>query len=272
VSISIDDTDHPKEKSVERLSASSPFTPALRVLTGLLGVGSFGTGVLAVFVTQNGTGTGVLLAFGGVLLVLALLGNRVESFEIGGAKLKLRAAAAERFVLAEESERRGDTVTADRLRAEAQVLLDAAGPIAARYQSVRSSMPPGPERTRAMEEAVAAARSLAAEQQFEPAQVLRWLQEGSDEERVTALALMQARRELRNFDAALATIEHSRSPFEQYHALLLITQMVDSLDGPQLQRLTEVIRSQQGSLHHDADRRRLSEDILRHIDGRSDVR
>lgn len=84
---------------MEPRSASSLFTPVLRVLTGLLGAGSFGTGVLAVFVTQNGTGTGVLLAFGGVLLVLALLGNRIESFELGGAKLRLRAAAADRFAL-----------------------------------------------------------------------------------------------------------------------------------------------------------------------------
>lgn len=129
---------------MEPPSAPSPFTPGLRLLMGLLGVGSFGAGVLAVFVTENGTGAGVLLAFGGVLLVLALLGNRIESFEFGGAKLRLRAAAAERFALAEESERRGDTATADRLRAEAQALLEAAGPIAADYWSVRRSMRPGP--------------------------------------------------------------------------------------------------------------------------------
>jgi hypothetical protein len=84
---------------VERRLRSSPFTPVLRVLTGLLGAASFGTRVFAVFVTQNGTGTGVLLAFGGVLLVLALLGDRIESFEFGGATLRLRAAAAERFAL-----------------------------------------------------------------------------------------------------------------------------------------------------------------------------
>jgi hypothetical protein len=84
---------------VEPPSAPSAFTPGLRLLMGLLGVGSFGAGVLAVFVTENGTGAGVLLAFGGVLLVLALLGNRIESFEFGGAKLRLRAAAAARFAL-----------------------------------------------------------------------------------------------------------------------------------------------------------------------------
>ena len=253
--------------------APSAFTPALRLLLGLLGAGSFGAGVLAVFKTQNGTGAGVLLAFGGVLLVLALLGNRIESFEFGGAKLKLRAAAAERFALAEESERRGDTATADRLRAEAQALLDAAGPIAADYRSVRGAMRPGRDRTRALEEIVARARRLAAEQPFEPAEILRWLREGSEEERITALAMMQAKRELRNFDAALATVEHSRSAFEQYHAMLLAAEMIDDLDPAQRRRLAEAIKTERRGLRfrRDADRWRLSEDILQRLDGRSDT-
>ena len=80
-----------------------------------------------------------------------------------------------------------------------------------------------------LEEIVARARRLAAEQPFEPAEVLRWLREGSEEERITALAMMQAKRELRDFDAALAAIEHSRSAFEQYHALLLAAEMTDDL-------------------------------------------
>lgn len=70
---------------MERPLGSTPFTPVLRTLTGLLGAASFGTGVLTVFVTRNGTGTGVLFAFGGVLLALALFGNRIESFELGSS-------------------------------------------------------------------------------------------------------------------------------------------------------------------------------------------
>ncbi|MEU3859724.1 hypothetical protein AB0F03_20515 [Streptomyces sp. NPDC028722] len=258
---------------MEPRPASSLLTPVLRVLTGLLGAGSFGTGVLAVFVTQNGTGTGVLLAFGGVLLVLALLGNRIESFELGGASLRLRAAAGERFALAEESERQGDPATAGQLRAEARALLDAAGPIAANYRSVRRSMRPGPDRTRAMQDIVSRARRLSEEQPFEPAEVLRWLREGSDEERVTALAMMQASRELRNFDAALATIEHSRSAFEQYLAMLLTRLMIDDLDAAQLRRLADIIKSQRGlRFRRDTDRWRLSEEILQRVDGRSGTR
>lgn len=238
---------------------------------GLLGAVSFGAGGIAVFVTTNGTGTAVLLTFGGVLLVLALLGNRIESIEVGGTALRLRAAAAERFALADESEQRGNPVAADQLRMEAQVLMEAAGPIASDYRSVRGSMGPGQERTRAMEEVMNRARRLAAEQEFEPGQVLRWLQEGSDEQRITALVMMQARRELRDFDAVLATVDDSRSAFEQYQAMRLVREMTDDLDAAQLRQLTEVIRAGQPTrLLRGRDRWRLGEDILRRVGERTD--
>ncbi|MGH3796321.1 MAG: hypothetical protein ACRDRT_12445 [Pseudonocardiaceae bacterium] len=243
-----------------------PFTFGLRLLMGLLGAGSFGVGVLAVFTTQNGTGAGVLLAFGGTLLVLVMLSNHIESLEVGGIKLRLRAAAAERFALAEEAEWRGDTVTADQLRAEARTLLEAAGPIATDYRSVRTTMRPGPERTRRLEEVVARARRLAASEPFAPAEVLRSLREGGEEDRIVALVMMQGNRELRNFDAALEAITDSRSAFEQYHAMRLTVAMIDDLDPAQRQRLAEAIKAQRGwRFHRDTDRWRLSEDILRRI-------
>ena len=246
-------------------SASSPFGPGVRVLMGLLGAGSFGTGVVAVFVSNNGTGTGVLLAFGGAVLVVALLGGRIESLEFGGTTLRLRAAAAERFSLAEQSEQYGDTATADRLRAEAQALLDAAGPIAADYRRVRGVLPAGPVRTRAMERIVAQARCLAAEQPFEPAEVLCWLQHGTDEERITALAMMQARPELRNFDAVLTTITDPRSRFEQFHAMLLAAQMIDGLDPTRRLLLAEIIRSRRRRRRR-GDTARLRKQLLERLD------
>ncbi|WP_331720484.1 hypothetical protein OG851_42710 (plasmid) [Streptomyces sp. NBC_00161] len=246
------------------------FTPALRTLTVLMGAGSFGLGSLAVFATQNGTGAAALIVFGGVLLLLALLGSHVESLEFGGATLRLRAAAAERYALAEESERLGDTATARQLRAEARTLLDAAGPIAADYGSVRGSMRPGAARTRALEEVIARARRLAEAQSFESVEVLRWLREGTDEERITALAMMQAKPELRNFEATLAAIAHPRTPFEQYHAMRLAVQMVDELDGGQARRLAEAVARQRGiRFRRDSDRARLREEILWKVRGRS---
>lgn len=219
--------------------------------------------MLAVFVTENGTGAGVLLGFGGILIVLALIGNHIDSFEFGGAKLRLRASAAEKFALAVESDRRGDTVKADRLRAQAQALLDAASPIAADYRSLRESMPSGAARTDALEEVVARARRLGAEQAFDPAEVARWLREGTDEERITALAMMQARPELRDADATLTAIEHSRSAFEQYHAMLLALQLIESLDPARRRQLAGIIRRVRGlRFRQGGERWQLSEEIL----------
>jgi hypothetical protein len=258
----------PEEWSVEPAESSPAFTVGLRLTLGVLGTGSFGAGVFAVFATDNGTGTGVLLAFGGVVLVLAIMGDRIEAFEFGGTKLRLRAAAADRFVLAEQSERRGDSVEAERLRAQGEALLAAAGSIAADYRQVRGSMRPGRDRTRAMEEVVSRARRLAREQPFDTGEVVRLLRVGTDDERITALAMMQAQPELRDFDAAVAAIEHSRSAFEQYHAMLLASMMLDDLDPDQRVELARVVRAVRGlRFRGDSDRWRLSERILRQLSG-----
>src|ERR1700722_8284279 len=116
-------------------------------------------------------------------------------------------------------------------------------------------MSPGPARTLAMERVVARARKVADEQAFDPAVVLRWLREGSDEERVTALAMMEARPELRDVDSVLMAIKRSRTPFEQFHALLLADIMLDDLDAGDKQRLVEVIKSVRGRrFRRDTDR------------------
>ncbi|WP_405531095.1 hypothetical protein OG592_24835 [Streptomyces avidinii] len=249
------------------------FTPALRTLTTLLGAGAFGLGALAVFATENGPGAAALIVFGGVLLLLALLGSRIESLEFGGATLRIRAAAADRFALAEESELQGDIATARELRAEARTLLDAAGPIAADYSSVRGSRRPGASRTRALEGVVARARRLAQGQSFEPAEVLRWLRDGTAEERITALAMMQASPELRNFEATLAVIAHPLTPFEQYHAMRLALQMVDVLDAEQARRLAEAVEAQRGiRFRRDSGRTQLRKEILRKVRGRLQAR
>ncbi|MHC6630250.1 hypothetical protein ACYTFC_29820 [Streptomyces globosus] len=219
------------------------------------------------FVTENGTGTAVLLVFGGVLLLLALFGSRLEGLEVGGVSLRLRAAAADRLALAEESERQGDAASARRLRAEAQVLLGGAEPAADRTP-VRRTPRRGARRTWATEEAAARARRSAQERELEPAGVLRRFREGNAEERITALAAMQADRALRDLDAAVSAIEHPRSPLEQYQALLLAAHMAGDLDAAQAGRLADAVRAQRDRrFRRDTDRWRLAESILRRLDG-----
>lgn len=237
-----------------------------RVFLAVIGAGSLGGGVTAVFISSNGPGTAVLVAFGGALLVFSVLGDRVESMGFGNTTIRMRAAAADKYALAEVSEARGDSESAARLRAQARALMDAAGPIAAQYRAVRGSMSAGAARTREMERVMATARELAGKQAFDPAEVRQWLLEGDGEQRVTALAMMQAAPELRDFDATLETIKFSRSAFEQYAALSLTEIMLGELSAEDRARLRRVIQESQGwRFRLDSDRRRLSDRILARI-------
>jgi hypothetical protein len=241
-----------------------PLPGSTRALLGTLGAVSFGLGGYAVFVTDNEVGTGVLLAFGGVLLVLALLGDRVESFELGGAALRLRAEAAERLALAEESELDGDPQTAARLRAEARSLLALAGPIAHDYRRARRTKRSGPDRTRTLRRITDRAGRLAEQVSFDPTEVSRWLRRGTEEERVVAIAMMRARPELRDLDAVVDAVEFPCSPFEQYTALRLATEVAHDLDAEQRAELARVVtvQSRSARFRRDADRRHLAEALL----------
>jgi hypothetical protein len=222
-----------------------------------------------VFVTENGGGAAVLVGFGGVLLVLAVLGGRIEEIEFGGAKVKLRAEAAGRLAEAQVAEDQGDTQKAARLRAEANALLEAAGSIASNYAAVRQSQPSGRERTMAMESVVADARKLANSNEVPREQVVAWLTDGAEEQRITALGMMQAKAELRDFAAVRAAIQHPASPFEQYHALALARAMIPDLSAGELNALAATVKGARGwKFKRDSVRWDLSEAILAEIDRR----
>jgi len=57
----------------------SQFQPWLRLVLGVLGAASFGAGVAAVFMSKDGPGAGVLIGFGRLVLVAALLGDAIEA-------------------------------------------------------------------------------------------------------------------------------------------------------------------------------------------------
>jgi hypothetical protein len=86
---------------------SSVLTPVIRVAAGVFGVGVFAAGVLAVFVTENGTGAAALLAIGAAFMVVAVLGDRGQSVELGGVNLTIRDLARQTYALAREAEHSG---------------------------------------------------------------------------------------------------------------------------------------------------------------------
>ncbi|GAA5031676.1 hypothetical protein [Actinopolymorpha pittospori] len=219
-------------------SAQSMVRPALQ---GALGVASFGAGVAAVFMTDNGGGAVTLLLVGSVLLFLLLTDLDIRTMEWGGAKLTLSRKASELNARADEAASRGDLVQAKHLRERAQDLLEAMRPTASLYGTIRESISPGPERTRLLEQVAADARQEAATRTFEKEDVRQRLLGTAEGERITALAIMQERPELRDFDAVLATIDKSRSAFELYHALDLASMMLGDLSPDQQKKLLEAI-------------------------------
>jgi hypothetical protein len=84
-----------QKSSLLRSPLRSPFSLWLHLVLGVFGAASFATGVAAVFVTANGTGAAVLVGFGGIMRVLALLGDRIESLEFGGSRLRMRGCRRE---------------------------------------------------------------------------------------------------------------------------------------------------------------------------------
>lgn len=114
---------------------------------------------------------------------------------------------------------------------------------------------------------MARARRLGAEQASDAAEVARRLREGTDEERITALAMMQARPELRDVDAAFAAVEHPRSAFEQYHAMLLALELIGDLDPVGRRQLAGIIRRVRGlRFSQGGERWQLGEEILQRLE------
>ena len=235
-------------------------TPVIRVAAVVFGAAVFGTGVAAVFATENGTGAAALLAIGAAAMALAVLGDRVKSVEMGGVSLTIRDIARETYGLARDAEQRGDEASAAGLRVVAREL----EALARGYRRLRGSMRASKERTRALEHVVAEARNLAKTDGLQAADVRTWFEEGTAEARVTALGLMQGDPTLRDFEAALDAIADPRSGFEQYHGLQLAKLMVPDMsrtEAAQLKVITErALRSRR--VRRDSDRRTTGEQIL----------
>jgi hypothetical protein len=233
------------------------------VAAAALGVAIFATGVVAVFVTENGTGAAALLTIGAAFVAFAVLGDRIASVELGGVKLSIRDLARQTFSLARDAERRGDTEAADRLRSVGAALEE----LADEYRRLRSSMRSGRERTSAMDAVVAQASNVTGTEDLDVEEVAEWFHQGKPEARVIALGLMQGEARLRDFDAAIDAIEHSRSAFEQCHGLMLAELMLPGLSRGRKAHLKRVVERAIRSprLRRDIHRHDAASRILREL-------
>jgi hypothetical protein len=170
-------------------------------------------------------------------------GDRLVAFEGAGVKVQLQKAAASKLEAADEAEANGDSGTAERLRAEAQRLLAAASSTSYRYDQIRAEQASGWERTGQLETVVQQARERAYLASG-PEVVATLFQTGKPGDRISALAMMQARPELVTVSLLTEGIENSLSAFEQYHTLVAAQRYAASDPDPQSAGiLAQVVRS-----------------------------
>jgi hypothetical protein len=236
----------------------------IRVAVAVAGVSLLAAGGTAVFVTDNGPGSAAMVTLGAALVVAAGMWDRLETFEFAGAKMQMRIVERLRD-RAVEAEARGDTAAADALRAEARALLEEARPVATSYEQLRESLSPGAERTAKLEELVVEARAATQRKAWEPLEVRQLFESGTDGNRIYALALMEADERLRDFETAMEAVEHSRSAFEQWHALYLALLMLPTLADEQRRQLESLLTDRPANAAHikpGTDRWTITQQIL----------
>ncbi len=137
------------------------------------------------------------------------------------------------------------------------------------YETIRATEPPSHARTFELETLRARVRALTIQARLTPEELSRWSVgfDGAPEgRRIVVLGLLQALpAQQQSFDLVLSAIAHSRSAFEQYHAMRTAEHVLPSLDARQRHRLAEVIelqRGPQGYITQGTERWPLSDRIL----------
>lgn len=240
---------------------------AARVGASALGIALLTTGAVAVFVTTNSVGSSALIASGTVVIALALFANQLESLEGGGFKIQLGAVAS-KLEKARLADAAGDTEEAAKLRAEAQLLVAAMEPIAAKYEQIRQSSPYGRERTEKMAELVQQARQMAKLGFVSPEAIEQLFNSGQDGNRIMALGLMRVEPKFANENIVVEVIRQPRSSFEQYQALRVSQDLVRGKPSPgELKAVREAIAVAEanGSLRTGSDHSRsnIADQILK---------
>jgi hypothetical protein len=198
-------------------------------------------GVVVLFTTDQGARSAFLLTVGVALVLVAALGGRIqlEGFEILGAKVRVREVVKSRLELAASPDR-GQAVDGVALHRQAATLQKLVG-LYGLYEHVRRMEPPGPERTRALDQLASRMQAAGREADFDPAEVIGWFHQGTDALRVIALNLMLANDDYRDFLAVLESVDGPHSLFEQFYGLVLAEAMVPSLDPLQKRLLGDAI-------------------------------
>jgi hypothetical protein len=93
-----------------------------------IGLVLIGVGAVAVFITDNATGSGMLVAAGTVIGALAIFANRIQTVDAAGVKLQLAQAAVTSIQAAQQADSAGRPDVAQMLRQHADHLIAVAAP------------------------------------------------------------------------------------------------------------------------------------------------
>jgi hypothetical protein len=171
--------------------------------------------------------------------------------------------ALDLFLAGQDRDRKGDKVGADDLRVRAMQHLGLLGTSTDHPGTVREQLPPAGDAT--PEAVVAEVRSTARRTALTAQQVRELFEAGADGRRIQALALMQGDPALADLSSVLDAIEHPRSGFEQYHALLAARGLVSRLATADWHRLRDAVTAQlvaADGIPYGSDRSWLAEKIL----------
>ena len=141
-----------------------------------------------------------------------------------------------------DDERRAEGLRAFQERTPAGCLQEMAL-LGKEYELTRARMKPGDPRTVLMTAQVARAQQLAPE--HGAGQIAdRLFNEGSDGSRIAGIALARKEPQRGHVEIVLEGIQHSRSAFEQFHALRLCEAIFTQLDASARDRIHAAIKSQ----------------------------
>jgi len=155
-----------------------------------------------------------------------------------------RVEAAAEAAAAAESTMSSPAASSKRERAPVEDQLEE---LARRYEETRETMSPGDERTASMSAIIRRTRSLANEVENPLLPARMFTEPGRPGDRVVALGLARALPAMSGYiPMAVEGIMRAQSPFEQYQALSLATQLVDIASAHERRQLLEALSEQQG--------------------------
>jgi hypothetical protein len=123
------------------------------------------------------------------------------------------------------------------------------------YEAIRKQYESGNDRTRLMNGIVARLRELANILPFDGSHARTSFERGSDGDRIVGLALAESNPQLEYIEVAIEAIGNARTPFEQYHGLML-AELFHEIPQQQQVKLRQALLEPTGTPFHSSDRSR----------------